>query len=235
MSVPTFLQSQTYSTNTAATSHALTLASAVRSKGGSIGPSTLILTLSYDGTSGDQCSSVTDTDSNTWYKGTSATNGASINGEMWYAYNVKGGGTPTITANMSSSVKMTMVCTENDQIRPVSPLDQALSRIDTTNSTARTSAASNATKRTGMKEVVVGGLAYSHVSLTCSAAGSGFTGLVTTKNGTSGIGVATDRRSADLVNITGTNSIGRFTMSASGTSPCAVMSLTFFRDGVEKC
>lgn len=233
MSVPTFLQSKTYSTNSAATTHVLTLDSAVRYQNGAICPSTLVMTLSYDGVLGDQCSSITDSQGNTWQKGTSATNLATVNGEMWYAFNVKGGGPPTITVNMASSVKMTMCCVEVDQVRPVAPLDITSARIDTTSSTARTSAATLTTKRVGMLEVIIGGIAWSHVSLTCSNGGSGFAGtLVTTKDAGSGIGVGMARRTTDTKNITGASSIGRFTMSASGTSPCAVMSLSFFRDGV---
>lgn len=233
MSVPTFLQNKTYSTNTAATSHSLTLSSTTRPQGGTLGPTTLILTLSYDGAGGDQCSSVTDTSGNTWQKGTSASNGATTSGEMWYSYNIIGGATPTITANMASSVKMTMVCVEIDQVRPVSPLDLTSARIDTTSSTARTSAATLATKRQGMIEVIVAGIAWSSATLNCSNGGTGFAGtLVTTKDATSGIGVGMARRAAETNNLTGSNSIGRFTMSARSTTPAAVMCLSFFRDGV---
>lgn len=233
MTVPSFLQNKTYSTNVPSATHALTMSSPIRYRGGTTSPSSLVMTLSYDGVSGDQCNSITDSDGNTWLKGTSANNGVSINGEMWYAYNIKGGTTPTITANMASSVNMTMVCVELDQVRPVSPIDQALSRIDTTLSTARTSAATNTTKRTGMLEIVVGGIAWSHVTLTCSNGGSGFSGtLVSIKDGSTGIGAGMVRRTADLANLTGANTIGRFTMSASTNSPCAVMSLSFQRDGI---
>lgn len=231
MAVPSFLQSQTYSTNSASSSHQITLPSAVRAQGGAIGPSTLVATISYDGTTSNNVTSITDNKGNTWQRGTSATNGAAINGEMWYAYNVAPGNT-TITINLGSSQKLTAVVVELDQVRPVSPLDQTLSRIDTTNSTARTSASTNSTRRNGMQEIVVGGIAWSSVSLNVSNAGFGFTQLVSIKDAGSGYGAAMARRNADLNNTTGTNTIGRFTMSATSTTPCAVMSMSFYRDGV---
>lgn len=231
MAVPSFLQSQTYSTNTAATSHQISLPSSVRAQGGTIGPSTLVLTASYDGTIADNITSVTDSKGNTWQKGTSATNGAATNGEMWYAYNVKPGNT-TLTINLGSSQKLTAVVVEVDQVRPVSPLDQTLARIDTTNSTARTSAATNTTRRNGQQEIVIGGIAWTSTTLNCTNSGSGFTQLVAIKDGSSFIGAAMNRRNADLNNTTGSNTIGRFTMSATSTAPCATMSLSFYRDGV---
>lgn len=232
MAVPSFTQTKTYSTNTAATSHALTLDSAITPSGGSVSPSALILALSYDGSSGNQCSSVTDTQGNTWARATSASNGTGTNGELWYTYNVLGGSTPTITANMSSSVKMSMVAAEIDQVRCVTPLDLVLSRIDTTNSTARSSASTTSTKRNGMLEIVIGAIAWSHATLDVNTAGTGFTQLTKIKDGSSNIGCAIDRRSTELNNLTPNNTIGRFVMTASSTTPCAVMSMSFYRDGV---
>lgn len=232
MAVPTFLQNKTYSTNTAATSHQFTFTSAIRERGGAIGPSCLVLTASYDGAAGDQITGITDSLGNTWVKGTSATNGATTHGEMWYAANAAPGAC-TVTIALASSVKLTAVAVELDQVRPVNPLDQHFARIDTTSSTSRSSAATNSTKRAGMIEVIIAGIGWQHVTLTCSNGGAGYTGtLVTTKDASSGIGVGMARRATETKNITGSNSIGRFTMSASTTTPCAVMTLTFFRDGV---
>ena len=231
MAVPSFLQSQTYSTNTASTTHQISLGRTVRGSGGPIGPSTLIATMSYDGTTGDIVSSITDNAGNTWQKGTSASNGLTTHGEMWYAYNAKPVNT-TLTITLANSQKLSAVVCEVDQIRPVSPLDLTLARVDTTKSTARTSAATNSTKRQGQLEVVIAGIGWTHVTLNVSNAGSGFTQLVSVKDAGSSIGAAMCRRTTDLTNISGANSIGRFTMSATGTSPAAVMSLSFFRDGV---
>jgi hypothetical protein len=233
MTIYDFLQTKTYSTNTAATSHALTLDSNVVTPGGSTCPSALVATLSYDGASGDQCSSITDTDGNTWARGASASNSSSINGEMWYAFNVVGGGTPTITANMASSVKMSMVVVEVDQVKPVSPLDQHLARIHTpvSNTTTRQSAAANSTKSVGMREVFIGGLAWNQAGFTTDGNYTGFTDTTTVQDGSSNIGAAITHRSAEQ-NITGTFAIGYFKMTPTSTYPAAAMSLTFFRAGV---
>lgn len=230
MAVPVFLQSQTFSTNTPSTSHALTLVSPVRSQGAAIGPSTLILMLSYDGAVGNRCSGVTDTDSNTWARATSASNSVQTNGEMWVAYNAKGGAAPTITAAMAASVKMTMACVEIDQVRPVTPIDQVTARVDVTNSNGRTSLGMPA--RSGMIEVFVEGIAWTHATKTVTA-GSTYTGLVTLKDPTSNIGVAMARKSAEVKNISGNQGIARFTFSGTAdTTPAAIMCVSFFRDGV---
>ena len=232
MTVPAFTQTKTYSTNTAATSHAITLTSAVTPSGGSVSPAALVAVISYDGASGNQISSITDTSGNTWQRGTSQSNASSVNCEAWYAYNVVGGVTPTITINLSSSLKISAVIAEIDQVRCVSPLDQATGRIDTTNSTARTSVSA---KRNGMIEIVVGFMGWNHATLNVSAAGTGFTQLTSIKDGSSNIGAALIRRTVDLNNLTAANTLARFTMSATSTTPCAVLSLTFYRDGVATC
>ena len=232
MTVPLFVQTKPYSADAAATSHVITLNSAITQSGGSVSPSALVAQISYDGASGDRVSSITDTLGNTWERKTSASNGSDINGEMWLAYNVPGGSVPTVTIALSSSLSISAIIGEVDQVRCVSPFDYALSRIDTTNSTARTSAAANSIKRGGMLALVIGGIAWKHATLDVNAAGAGFTQLVKTKNGVTNIGAAIVRRNADLNNTTGVNSIGRFSMSASGTTPCAVMSVVLYRDGV---
>lgn len=238
MAVPTFIQSKTAASDAAAaTSHSITPDSAIRSSGGAIGPSTLILMISYDGNSGNQVSSVTDTASNTWQRGTSASNSAGVNGEIWYAFNAQSGSV-TITANMASSVKAKLAFAELDQVAPISPIDgtstpfdKSTARIDTTSSSSRTSASTNSVKQVGAVEVYVGGIAWNDTR-TISSAGSSWTGLVQLSGSASNLGVGIERKLAEVQNIAGSSCIARFTMSASGTSPAAVMCLSFFRDGV---
>lgn len=231
MAVPSFLQTQTGSVTSNSNSISLSFPSAVRESGMLIGPSTLIACVSYDGNVGNLVSSITDSLGNSWARLTSASNSAGVNGEFWYAYN-SGFGSCAVTINLSTAQKITAVIAEVDQVRPVSPLDQVLARIDTSNSSSRTSASSNSTRRNGMLEVVIGAIAWNNASLNVSSAGSGFTQLTSLKDGTTNIGAAIDRRATDLTNLSGPNSIGRFTMSAATTTPCAVMSAAFYRDGI---
>ena len=204
MAVPTFLQSKTVASDaSAATSHVLTPDSAIRSSGGSIGPSCLVIMASYDGATGNQISSITDTDSNTWQRGTSASNSTSVNGEIWYAFNAVGGGTPTITVATSSSVKMKLAFAELDQVAPISPydgssspLDHTQERIDTTSSTTRTSSPASPVppKNTGSKGVRIGGVAWNDTRTISST--SAWTGLVQLSGSASNLGVAIERKSA---------------------------------------
>lgn len=242
MSVPTFVQppKTVASDVSAATSHQITPDSAIRSQGGAIGPSTLVLMCSYDGASGNQISGITDTSGNTWQRGTSASDSTSVNGEIWYAFNVVGGSAPTITVATSSSVKMKLILAELDQVAPISPLDGTSSpldttqaRIDTTNSTIRTSSPTSPAppKVQGQIGVRIGGVAWNDTRTITST--SAWTGLVQLNGGSSNLGVAIERKAAEVVNIAGGNSRASFTYGTTATTnPSAVMSLTFFRDGV---
>lgn len=241
MAVPTFLQSKTVASDAvSSTTHTITPNSAIRSQGGAIGPSTLVLFVSYDGNyAGNQISSVTDTDSNTWARSTSSTgNGAGVNLEAWYAVNAKGGGTPTITVTLGNAVKAKLAFAELDQVAPKNPddgvssvLDQSTGRVDSTNAISRSSATTNSTKRRGQKEVFVGGIAWNDTR-TITSAGSSWTGAVQLSGGSSNLGVGIERKLSEIINITGNNNIARFNMSSTGTLPAVVISLCFYRDGI---
>lgn len=242
-SIPRFLQTNTAASDgAAATSHQVSFLNVIRASGGRICPSCLVLVISYDGGSSDQVSSVTDSSGNTWTRGTSANDNANqVHCEIWYAQNAKGAEKPTVTVSMSSSVKAKLAVAELDQVAPVSPvdgsstpLDKTTARIDTTNSTSRTSAASNSTKRVGMVEVFIAAIGWNDAR-TISAAGAGWStaSIVQLSGGSSNLGVGIENKSAETKNINGTNGIGRFTMSgAAGTVPAGVLCLAFFRDAV---
>lgn len=239
MSLYTALQTFTITSDASAgTSHPFTAAQATRAQGGvGIGPTTLILYLSYDGNTAGVITGITDSDGNTWTKGDSQGNGAGVNLEGWYAFNVKGGSIPSGTITTSASVKLKGIGKEVDQVRPVSAWDRKTGRVDTpaVNSTTRTSAASNTEKRRGMIEVIYAGIGWNDTR-TCTGGGSGFTGAAacfsTLSGGNSNLGVAMAQRSVEQNNVAGANTIGRFVMSASDTQPAAVICLSFYRDGI---
>lgn len=234
MSLPSFIQSKTYSTNTASTTHAITIDSAVRSQGGSVAPSALVATISYDGTTGSLVTGITDTAGNTWVYGNDGTNdvrtsnGAGVNGEMWYCLNAVGGVAPTITVTLSSSQKASIVVTEIDQVRSVSGLDRCKGNINTVASTSRSGL--SGTKGQGMIPVVVEGICWNDASLTMSAA-SGYSGLVQIKDGSSNIAAAMAYKSSEIQTLSAATIQAKATMSA-GTIPVAMMTLRFWRDGV---
>ncbi len=248
MAVPAFIQTKTQASDAAAaTSHVITATSPTASQGGLVGPSAWILMASYDGNfTTDQISGVTDSDGDTWQRGNSAHNNAGVNGEIWYCFNSTGATTKTVTV-ASASVKMKLALVEQDQVAPISPLDGTSTPLDKTtgrihvppgNGTARTSAdvvggGAYTTKRTGMIEVIIGGIAWNDTR-TITSAGNGFqfSSVVQVSGGSSNLGVGLERKSAEIANITPAGTVANFVMSASDTQPAAVMSLTFFRDGV---
>jgi len=130
MSAPTVLQLKQYSTAAASTSHAITFTSPIAKAAGAVGPSTLLAHVGYGGATGNKVSGVTDTDGNTWQRGTSTSDGVSVNGEVWYAFNAKGGLAPTVTINLSASLAITAVIEERDQIIPIHPVDGVSSPLD---------------------------------------------------------------------------------------------------------
>ncbi len=234
LSVPNFLQTKTYSTNTAATSHAVAFDNSIRASGGAIGPSCLIAVISYDGTSGSQVSSITDSAGDTWAVGNDGTNdvrisnGSGVNGEMWYCYNATPGA-HSLTINLSSSVKASIVIGEIDQVRPVTALDRVKGNINTTASTSRIG--SNGTKGRGMLRVVIGGLAWNDASLTCTGVPVSYQGYVGIKDAGSNVGVGIECKATEAKSLASGTVVPRFNMSA-GTTPVALMSLAFYRDGV---
>lgn len=245
MANPTFLQTKTAASDASAgTTHTITLDSAVATVGGLTSPSCLILQASYDGNSAGLISSITDTLGNTWQRCTDGTtalsfsNGAGVNGEMWYCLALVGGGSaPTITVTTSSSVKVKLAVGEINGVRPVSSVDRTLGRIHTPSvaSTSRlagdlTGGGAYSTKRRGMIEVIVAGTAWNDTRTASN--GSNFTGTVYLQGGSSNLGVGLARSSVDRQTLHQQYSVGRFTMSASDTQPNAVMACTFYRDGV---
>jgi hypothetical protein len=143
-----------------------------------------------------------------------------------------------VTWNGSASVKAKLGIVEMDQVAPVSPIDgtstpfdKSTDRVDTTNSSARSSAATNGVRRVGQIECFVGWIGWNDTR-TISSAGSTWTGLVQLSGGSSNLGIGIERKLAEVTNVAGGNGIARFTMSASGTQPASVACLAFFRDGV---
>lgn len=244
MANPVFLQTKTVASDASAgTSHVITLDSAVATVGGTTSPSVLILQASYDGNTGSLISGITDSQSNTWARCTDGTtaltfsNGAGVNGEMWYAMALVGGTAPTITVTTSSSVKVKLAVGEMNGVRPVSSIDRTLGRIHAPASaaTTRTSAdftggSAYTTRRRGMIEVIVTGVAWNDARTTVANA-TNFTSTFYLHGTSSNLGVGMARSSVERTNIVAQYSNGRFTV-ASGTEPSAVMSCTFYRDGV---
>lgn len=243
MSTPTFLHTPDTqaSDSVASTTHQITMSNPIRQRGLTIGPSSILFAIVIDNSSGGIGTSVTDTNGNVYTRKTddpNVANGFSL--EVWEAHNCNGGlPAPTITWTGSASVKAKMIAAEQDQVAPVSPLDgtstpfdQSTHRVDTTSSTSRTSAASNSTKRVGMIEVIVGFIGWNDTR-TISSAGSTWTGVTQLSGGSTNLGIGIERKSAEVKNINGVNTIARFTMSATGTQPASVSCLAFFRDGVQ--
>lgn len=236
--VPTFIQTKTAASDASAgTSHPITPDSAIRSQGGTIGPSTGVVMCSFDGDPGTV--TATDTLGNTWQQGTSAGSGTTY-GNILYSFNMTPGAV-TITVATTNSVKCKLAFAELDQVAPISPydgtstpLDKTQERVDTpaAATTIRTSSPASPAppKMTGSKGVRIGGMAWNNTKTVSST--SAWTGLVQLSGGSSNLGVAIERKAVEIENISGANSRASFTMSASDTQPSAVMSLTFYRDGV---
>lgn len=223
------LQTKTYSTNTAATSHQLTLDKSISAR------STLIIMVSYPGLIGLQVSSVTDTDSGTWNADTtnlSKSNLLGVNGEMLYRYGVTGLTTPTITVNLASSLSCAITVAEFAGILHYSaPLDRAVGRIDITNSTNRTSGAS--TVRRAPVEVIIGGVAWNSSLITSITNGTSWTTDVFVQNGTSNVGSGIGHRTAESAGIAGSTSNSNFKVSSTATViPVATLCAAFYRLGV---
>lgn len=231
MSTPTSLQSKTYTSSSASTSHNFTLSSAVTSQGGSVGPSSFVMTFTYDSASA-LTTSVTDSSGNTWVKAGSGVGDAStFYSEVWYAIDVIGGATPTITIGLSSSQSVVAVLAEVDQIRPISAYDQIIARKDVTSSSSRTSG--NATSLIGGQIAVrMGALGWKDSTLDVSSAGSTWGNLIHVKDATSLLGAALEFKSADTASTSKVQLNARFTMNASSTKACSVFGISFYRDGV---
>ena len=229
-SLPAPAQAQTdYSTNTAGTSHAVTITGSNLTIRNS-----LILVASYDGATGNLITGITDSDGNTWAKATSATNSTQTNGEIWYCTNLAGGTKPTVTVTTSASVKMTVTVEEiTGIISYATALDKVSARVHApASSTARSTLTTGL--REGCAEVIVCAAAANATTLTFTAGGGGYNGangnFHTYKDGTSGLSVAIVHRNLEILSVGGIT--GNMVVSPSSVTPVAMMVATFYRQGV---
>lgn len=230
MAVSSFTQTKTYSTNTASTTHAITFDNPVQSQGGSVCPAILHVAFSYNGSTANLCTGITDTAGNTWTKDKAVGSGTT-NGEVWSAPDAIGGVAPTITITLSSSQKLTAIAFEMDQVAPLRGYDNGDARVDATSGTSRRST-TVATKRTGSHGVNIKCWMWTDATLTVSNPGSSITGLTQVKDGSSNIAVGIARHNIERNVVGGSAFTGTATMSASTTVPVACFDLTFFRDGI---
>lgn len=223
------------------TDHEITADFVTPDQGGSVEPPGYYAAIVTPGVS---VSSVTDSDGDTWYlpnDGTDdakASDGSNVCLELWRCDAPTQGRKKKVTFHMASAckAKMALVCQDQNAQKSTldgssSPVDEITARIDTTNSTGRTSASTNLTKRKIMKDCFLGVIGWNDTR-TISSAGSTWTDAKSLAGGSSNLGIAIERKSAEVQNIAGAQNIARFTMSASGTSPAAVISISVHRHNI---
>lgn len=229
MPLPAKLQHKTYSTDVAATSHALTLDAATRTPAGANAPTSLILVIGYDGSGTDKVTSVTVSGEAAMVKNRSQAHTANL--EVWSVHNLTGGTPSTVTVTLSTAQKVSMVVAEVTEIRPYGgdPIDQVASRVHAPGASQARRDSGLTAKRSGMIEVIVGGMAWADATKT-AAAFLGWGSLATILDASSGIGVAFSMRSTELVTIDATDA--RFNLTPASVVPAAVACCTYQRLGV---
>lgn len=242
------LQVASYNTNTAATSHTFDSSapgwwpSDIQTPGGAILPSTIFATLSYDGTATDKAS-ITDSNGRTWYKATKASDGSSVNGEIWYSHNYLGGGKPEVYIELTSSQKLSVEFAEFAGILwYADPKDTTSARIDSTNSTSRSTLAGG--YRLEPYELVIGGVAWNNAGITTLSNTTSPVALRTlvagyTQNGSSNLGAGIIYKdftvAAAILELSVDTTANRVVCGIGGsarTTPVAVMHASFYRAGV---
>lgn len=160
--------------------------------------------------------SVTDSQSNTYTKILDRSGGLA-EGSLWYAYNITGGTTPTVTVTISSSQRLHAIAKEFSGIENGSdPLDVFASAA----STSTTNHSSGATATTAQNdELVVGMLTVGTYTGTITA-GSGYGNLVNQNTQVSGKISAEDK----VVSTTGTQTA---TFTSSGSASLGIAVATF--------
>lgn len=222
----------------ASTTHQVTLPSAIRAQGGANGPSAISFAICYDNGTGGIGTSVTDNAGNIYTRivnEANAANGFTL--EVWEAHDCMPNVVVTLTWTGSSSVKAKLGAVEMDQVAFADPRDgtstpfnQKTSRSDTTNSTSRSSATTNATKLRDKFGVFIGWIGWNDTR-TISSAGSTWGSLAQVNGGSTNLGLGVERKTSEVANIAGSQNIARFTMSgAAGTQPAVVAACAFFRD-----
>lgn len=122
-------------------------------------------------------SSITDSQSNT-YTRVLAKNISGRGVEVWYAKNITGGTTPTVTVNFNTQVKPAIAMREYSGLDTVSPLDVSLSQ----NNSAVTSHSSGITGTTAQaNELVFGAIVVPDQGVNLTA-GSGYSNLAQIQN-----------------------------------------------------
>ena len=172
----------------------------------------IVVTVSDDGGIANGITSVTDSKSNTYVKVPNEFPGAATV-SMWYAKNITGGASHTITVNYDDTITFASTCVaqEFSGIDTTAPLDVYASTAAT--STSPTSGATSST--TLADELVVGGLAFTAATTTVTL-GSGYTNLGTTHQTNAGVGME-----SKIVSGTGAQT-ATFTLGASRSWSCAV-------------
>lgn len=133
--------------------------------------STIIVAVCYNNDYAGNVSTIVDSQSNTYTK---INDGAvaDVNGELWYAYNITGGTTPTITITMTDGFDVCAIAREYSGLLTTDPLDVS-SEGTTSNTTSHTSATTASTNQAN--ELVVAMLAGSYNST--YTLGSGYSNL----------------------------------------------------------
>lgn len=236
------LQTLKYKGTTAATSHVINSGSAsawwsadIATPGGSVYPSAIKVVISYGGTAALQVSSVTDDAGNTYSRVEDDSNGSGVNGETWLAYNVAGGVKPAITINLASSLSIVAVAAELQEVLPwANPVDTTYSRIDSTNSTLRSTL--NLGVRDQRVEVITGGIAWNSNTITTITNGSAWTTDVYEYDSSTHLGAAIGHRTDENESRAGTVARCSFKVSTTSiTTPVCVMSVPLKRCTVFGC
>lgn len=183
--IPTALRRQevTYSDSSSGTSKNISLTTNVLDR------SLLVLVAMDTHTAVNNISGITDTAGNTWQRATAGSSGGGVNGEIWYAYNVKGGNAPTLTVAYSNSVTVAMILREYSGVKFRSdPKDKVSSTVDSVSAYTTTSGL-----RTSTYQLVIGALAWNSATLAATASAL-WTDSTTVHNATSNNRVAVAER-----------------------------------------
>jgi hypothetical protein len=237
MALPSPQQTSVTQAFNSVSSFTVTMA-ASRAQGGSgIGPTVFTMFISYNGNTGDRVSSITDSDGDTWTKATdgvrnaSISNTAGVNLEGWVCRANGAATTKIITVTLATSLSGVAACCETDQVRSAGTfVDKVWSNINTTASTSRIG--TTPAKRDGQLAVCLSGLAFNDATMTCSGVPVSWQNYTGAKNSTSNVGVGLAYKAqTEPTALAGGQAVARYNMSV-GTTPVALMSITFFRDGV---
>jgi len=130
----------------------------------------IVVSISTNGTA-NAVTSVTDVAGNTYTKVWSVVN-SSVTSDLWYASNITGGASQTVTVSVSSTRATAVVAHEYSGIAVTSPLDKSVTATGSSNSPASGSTSTT----TVANEIVIGAVAMLGGTTTFTA-GSGYTNL----------------------------------------------------------